>query len=187
METADRVTALGVPESLSEFLREACRIQFDLFRPLSGSSLPEPARRLLDHPRDMTSTLAAYHGSPLRVEVLQCRTGGGIYLREVFLRAEATGKIVEFGGLAVVLDRFSAEEQRAIHEAAMPLGALLHRFKIPFVSAPISFFSASGESLAGTPLVLPAGAECFGRFNRLAKPTGETLAWIMEILPPPGA
>ena len=187
METADRVNAFGVPESLSAFLRDSCRIQSDSFRPMSGASLPEPARRLLDHPRDMTSTLAAYHGSSLRVEVLQCRTVGEIYLREVFLRTETTGKIVEYGALAVGLEQFSAEEQRAIHEAALPLGALLHRGKIPFVSAPISFFAAGGESLAGTLLAPSSAAECFGRFNRLAKPTGETLAWIMEILPPPGA
>ncbi|MBL9190617.1 MAG: hypothetical protein JNK23_24280 [Opitutaceae bacterium] len=135
----------------------------------------------------MTSTLATYHGDALRVEVLRCRTDGGLYLREVFLRTHATGKIVEYGVLAVALAQFAPEARAAIEAGRKPLGALLHEFKIPFVSAPIGFFSADGAALSATPLAVPAGARCFGRFNCLSLPTGAPLAWIMEILPPPSA
>lgn len=165
-------------------MRALCRLPFDAFRPLPGANLPEPARRLLDHARDMTSTLAAFHGSALRVEILQCSRAEEIYLREVFLRTTGTGRIVEYGVLAVALEQFTAPQRAEIEAGRTPLGALLHRFQLPFVSAPIAFFGANAESLAATPLGAHAAGECFGRLNRLARPTGESLAWILEILPP---
>ena len=106
----------------------------------------------------MTSTLATHHGSALRVGVLRCRTEGGLYLREVFLRTQATGAIVEYGVLAVELAQFSAEARAAIEAGRTPLGAILHEFKLPFVSAPIGFFTVDAASLAGTPFALPPGA-----------------------------
>ena len=155
-----------------------------LFHPRRGAELPQPDGSLLDHDRDMTSTLAAHHGSTLRVEVLRSRTEGGLYLREVFLRTAGAGTVVEYGVLAVVLASFSAEARAAIEAGCTPLGAILHQFKVPFVSAPLGFFTVDVASLASTPLALAPGATASGRFNRLATPAGETLAWIMEILPP---
>jgi hypothetical protein len=173
-----------LPATLRDFLNGSCGLSVDAFHFGPGAALPEPARSLLDHTRDMTSTLAAHHGSALRVEVLRCRTEGGLYLREVFLRTQSTDKIVEYGVLAVALAEFSAEARAAIEAGRTPLGAVLHQFKIPFVSAPIGFFTADAASLASTPLAVPVGSVSCGRFNRLATPAGETLAWIMEILPP---
>ncbi|MDP3069117.1 MAG: hypothetical protein Q8N18_02460 [Opitutaceae bacterium] len=138
----------------------------------------------------MTSTLATHHGSALRVEVLRSHTEGGLYLREVFLRTTAAvgpvpaDRVVEYGVLAVALAQFAPDAGAAIEAGRKPLGALLHEFAIPFVSAPIGFFSTDAAGLVGTPLPVPAGARCYGRFNCLAAPSGEPLAWIMEILPP---
>jgi hypothetical protein len=174
----------SLPPALRNFLRESCALDVALFHPRLGPDLPQPDRSLLDHDRDMTSTLATHHGSALRVEVLRCRTEGGLYLREVFLRTVAADKIAEYGVLAVALTAFSAEARAVIEAGRTPLGAILHQFKIPFVSAPLGFFTADAASLAATPFALPPGAVASGRFNRLATPAGETLAWIMEILPP---
>lgn len=174
----------GLPETLCRFIADACALDVSRFNSRRGADLPQPDRSLLDHDRDMTSTLATHHGSALRVEVLRCRTESGLYLREVFLRTVGADKIVEYGVLAVALAAFSAEARAVIEAGRTPLGAILHQFKIPFVSAPIGFFTAGAASLAATPFTLPAGAIASGRFNRLATPAGETLAWIMEILPP---
>jgi hypothetical protein len=176
--------ATSLPSALQAFLCQSCGIDVAALRVTPGSALPQPARSLLYHDRDMTSTLATHHGSALRVEVLRCRTEGGLYLREVFLRTEAAGKIVEYGVLAVALAQFSAEARAAIEAGGTPLGGILHQFKVPFVSSPIGFFSADVASLAPTPLKVAVGSVSYGRFNRLATPAGETLAWIMEILPP---
>jgi hypothetical protein len=182
MRTLDQITEQGVPETLTTFIRENCRISPALIRWLPATALPERDRRLLVHTCDMTSTLAAFHKSPLHVEILQKMRLDELYLREVFLRTKSE-KIVEYGVIAVVLDQFTQPQQAAIQAGRVPLGGLLHQFEIPFVSAPIGFVSVPAEGLNETPLQLPAGSTCFGRFNRLTKPTGEPLAWILEILP----
>jgi hypothetical protein len=138
----------------------------------------------LVHGQDMTSTLAAYHGSTLRVEVLQRRQSDTLYFREVFLRTRSDDRIVEYGVIAIALEQFTPPQREAILAGEIPLGELLHRFRIPFVSAPIGFFSVSSASLGDRPFAQPAGTICHGRFNRLSQPTGEPLAWILEILPP---
>ncbi len=180
--------ATGVPPALTAYLRDACRLPLDAFTPLDGPRLPQPDRSLLDHNRDMTSTLADFHASPLRVEVLQSHRppATDLYLREVFLRTAATGKLVEYGVLAVSLPAFTPAQREAIESGRAPLGALLHEFRLPFLSSPLGFFAASPADLAATPLAaaLAPACPCHGRLNRLYLPSGATLAWILEILPP---
>lgn len=176
--------APALPAALQGFIRDACHLPADAFQPLDGARLPEPARRLLVHPNDMTSTLAAFHESPLRVEILQAQHGPDLYLREVFLRTTATNSIIEYGVIAIALDPFTPDQRDAITGGRAPLGGLLHRFALSFTSAPISFFSISASALQTTPLRVPANATCYGRFNRLSGANREPLAWILEILPP---
>lgn len=180
----DAVVAQDFPDTLAHFIRDSCHLPLAALRPLPASEVPEPALRLLVHPHDMTSTLSAFHGSPLQTDVLQTRRDGELYLREVFLRTERRNAIVEYGVIAIALNRFSASQQREILAGRTPLGALLHRFQIEFVSSPIGFFSVSGEQLEATPLAVKPDATCYGRFNRLSTPQGQPLAWIVEILPP---
>jgi hypothetical protein len=179
----DQVIGQGLPEALRTFMRDGCRIPDGAFLPRPGDSLPQPAKRLLVHAHDMTSTLAAFHESALRVEILQRRRQDDLYLREVFLRTVTSEAIVEYGVIAIALDEFTPPQQEAVQAGQMPLGALLHCFEIPFVSAPIGFFAITAEALAATPLRATGDSTCYGRFNRLTKPTGEPLAWILEILP----
>lgn len=185
MRTLEQVITQALPEALGKFIRESCRIPSHALHRCAADSLPEPARRLLVHGQDMTSTLASFHESPLRVEILQRVCVNDLYLREVFLRTTATEAIVEYGVIAVALEQFSPEQQAEIQAGRTPLGGLLHRFRIPFESAPMGFFSVSSASLAKTPLQISKEQTCFGRFNRLTKRGGEPLAWILEILPPP--
>ena len=100
------------------------------------------------------------------------------------LRTLASNTIVEYGVLAIELAQFSEWQREIIRAGRAPFGALLHRFEIPFVSTPIGFFALSGRHLAATPLATPTDVTCHGRFNRLARESGEPLAWILEILPP---
>ncbi len=178
------ILADRVPDSLWKFLREDCGLPPEAFQLRPGPELPEPARRLLVHSRDMTTTLATYHGSLLRVEKLQSSEREGLYLREVLLRTLTGGTAVEYGVIVIAFGQFSAWQQEAVRAAQAPLGGLLHRFEIPFVSTPIGFFSIAAERLAAKGLAAPPGVRCFGRFNRLARESGEPLAWILEILPP---
>lgn len=184
MRTVESAPVLSLPAPLTQYMRETCGLRVDQFQPVPPAGVAEPERRLLCHTTDMTSTLAAFHGGPLRVEVLRTERRGEMYLREVFLRTRAENRIVEYGVIAIALDQFSPPQQEAILAGQIPLGELLHRFAIPFVSAPIGFFSVSGAVLSGSPLAIPAATVCHGRFNRLSRSSGEPLAWILEILPP---
>jgi chorismate-pyruvate lyase len=180
----DQIIVRGIPETLWNFAGSACHISAETLQSMPGDTLPEPARQLLVHQRDMTSTLSAFHGSSLRVDVLQQRRIDGLYLREVFLRTHAADAIVEYGVIAIALEQFTPAQQDAIQAGQVPLGSLLHRFEIEFDSSPVCFFSIPANTGAQTPLAALKGATCFGRFNRLATPAGAPLAWIMEILPP---
>lgn len=186
MRTVEQVIAQEVPETLRRFVREGCGIAPEAFRPLAPTAVPEPDRRLLVHAHDMTSTLAAFHGSVLHVEVLQAQRLDDFYVREVLLRTEAN-VVVEYGVIAIALEQFTAPQQEAIQAGKIPLGGVLHRFHISFVSAPIGFFSVPASELKVTPFQVPGNIACHGRFNRLAKSSGESLAWILEILPPAAA
>jgi len=182
--TAEHPLARGLPETLRRFMRETCGLAVEGLVPLPGDRMPEPDRGLLVHGQDMTSTLAAFHGSPLRVEVLRAGEDGALYFREVFLRTQADDRIVEYGVIAIALDQFTPVQREAIRAGRIPLGELLHRFRIPFVSTPIGFFAVAAEDFAARRFGPTGGPTCHGRFNRLGVPTGEALAWILEILPP---
>ncbi|MEO7412922.1 MAG: hypothetical protein ABIZ81_06155 [Opitutaceae bacterium] len=182
MRTVDQVIAEDVPQALRRFMRDCCGIAAESLQPLPGTGMPEPEHKLLVHAQDMTSTLSAFHGSALHVDVLRCQQNQELYLREVFLRTQ-TGRLAEYGVIAIALDQFTAPQRAMIEAGRVPLGALLHQFQIPFVSAPMSYFSVKAEELALTLMRPPARTTCHGRFNRLTKPTGEPLAWILEILP----
>lgn len=165
-------------------MRETCGVPLDELRALPGGQLPEPARQLLVHAHDMTSTLEAFHRSALRVEVLRRAQADTPYFREVFLRTQSHDRIVEYGVIAIDLEQFTPPQREAIQAGQIPLGELLHRFRIPFVSSPIGYFEVSAGRLGRRPFAVPEGTTCFGRFNRLATPSGQALAWILEILPP---
>src|SRR5688572_16153322 len=97
MRPMNETIAQVLPDALWAFISEACGLPAAALRMLPPEALPEPARRLLVHQRDMTSTLAECHGSELRVEILQQKRSEDFYLREVFLRTIATEAIVEYG------------------------------------------------------------------------------------------
>lgn len=180
------VIVKGMPESLRRYIVEGCSIPASSFRLLPGEELPEPAKRLLFHGNDMTSTLAKYHGSPLYVDRIQNLELDDVYLREVFLRTVESDTVVEYGVIGIVLHSFTPEEQAVIEADREPLGGLLHRFNIQFKSTPVCYFSISAEYLVDTTFKDLKGHDFFGRFNKLSKTNGQTLAWIMEILPEDG-
>lgn len=179
----DEVIVQGMPESLRRYILEDCSIPASSFKLMPGERLPDPARKLMYHYDDMTSTLAGYYGSEIYIDKIQSIERGDVYLREVFLRTRNSETVVEYGVIAIVLDSFDEEQRRIIEADCEPFGGLLHQFKIEFLSAPVCFFAICAEYLADTPFKELEGHIFYGRFNQLSRPNGQTLAWIMEILP----
>lgn len=156
-----------------------------------GQDLPEPQRRLLVHQSDMTPTLEAFWGETIVLRTLQRRLDERSLTRLVVLELEKSGRAVEFGAIIIHLAPFPPDAQELIRGCRCPLGSILARCRIVHTSRPRAFFSLLPDAVICEALGLPAPAPLWGRKNVLATEEGETLAEVVEILPPappdPGA
>ena len=161
-----------------------------VFRPLpridriEAADLPPPYRALLDHARDMTSTLEAFHKGRIELRVLNSSMNHSRYQREVLLMLEHSKMPVEHGAIQIVLDAFPPAGQKLILEGRRPLGAILEACAIDYTSRPSAFLRVESDEAIGRALNLPKGRALFGRCNTLSDGKGRVLAEIVEILPP---
>ncbi len=153
------------------------------FHWIEGSEMPRPYRDLLVHKKDMTSTLADFHGSGIGLEVLKEANEGSGYVREVVLFAESTGKPVEYGAIRIQLDHFRPEARSAIVEGKEPLGSILNRMQYTYVSRPKGFFSIQAPLVCQKRFGCSEDSILYGRYNQLVNGEENELASIIEILP----
>ncbi|MBM3844866.1 MAG: hypothetical protein FJ405_01090 [Verrucomicrobia bacterium] len=152
---------------------------------LQPEDMPEPYRSLLVHDTDMTSTLSAFHGNRLHLEVLSVELGGDACLREVVLRVDGTRKPVEFGAIKIHLHALPPPARRLVLEGRVPLGQILRDAQIPFLSKPKGYLKVVADEFMSAALELKdSKAELFGRRNTLTDPRLGPIAEIVEILPP---
>ena len=153
-------------------------------RMLERADVPEPARSLLVHDSDMTSTLQDYFGRNIHLEVLGKEVGEKDVRREVVLRLEDVETPVEFGAIAINMSQLPPEAEKAVRACWKPLGGILIQYKIPYSNRPSAFFTVAADELMSACFTLDAPAQLYGRCNTLIYPDGETLADVVEILPP---
>lgn len=151
--------------------------------PLTSEHLPEKERILLDHDRDMTSTLMKHHNSELYIEVLECVSNDNYLLRMVVLKSKENKKPVEFGAIGIDLNQFDSDIRNEIEEGVKPLGGLLEQYSVSYKSGPRAFFKIICDKLIASLLQVPEGVNLYGRCNELTNNEGFTLADIVEILP----
>jgi chorismate-pyruvate lyase len=151
---------------------------------IDGEAVPEPYKSLLVHDRDMTSTLEDFHGAGVHLRLLGRERNGADYFREVLLVLDGSERPVEFGAIQIHLARFPAAAQREILEERYPLGHVLKDHNIPFLSRPQAFLRIASDKLINALLGLYGAHVLYGRRNTLLTPAGESLAEIVEILPP---
>ena len=151
--------------------------------PLIAESLPEKERGLLDHNRDMTSTLMKHHSSELYIEVLERVSNGNYLLRMVILKTKTKNEPVEFGAIGMDLSLFDTDIRSEIEQGIKPLGGLLEQYSVSYKSGPRAFFKIKCDKLISSLLQVPEGVNLYGRCNELTNPEGFTLADIVEILP----
>ena len=154
------------------------------FTEIDGDELPQPARHLLVHDRDMTTRLERFHRSPINLNALYISMEPHNYFREVVLVAEKSGKPVEYGAIEIHLDAFPEKMRGKIKDGKHPLGGLLVENEFPFISKPRTFFSILADEHIQKQLELPAPLTLYGRANMLCTEDGAPLANIVEILPP---
>lgn len=150
-----------------------------------GHDIPQPYHDLLVHQTDMTSTLSRFHGSTIKLQVLEQSIDDDSILRAVILRRCRDNEPVEYGAIRIFLKHFPDAAAAALRAGTTPLGSVLSDFNIPYVSNPLGFLRlrTSPEIAKSLELDTP-GSVVYGRRNRHLTPSGDVLADILEILPP---
>ncbi len=160
----------------------ACEHLRDLqFTWVEPEEIESPYQELLCHKRDMTSTLARFHGGEVGLKVLQEPLDQECYVREVLLKVGE--KPVEYGLIRVFLENFPKELRAEITGGLKPLGAILNDSGFGYSSEPGGFLKIPGETFE--PDFFPAAGSkfLFGRYNSLLSEDRTVLARIIEILP----
>jgi len=182
--------AAGSPSISAALVHPLDQIYAELKTPLPpvqqihGEEVPSPQKELLVHLHDMTPTLEAFFNRPMLLRVLGSRRRGQEYFREVAIIPEGASKPVEFGAIKIHLDRFPAPARAAILAQHFPLGHLLAVHHIPHLSRPKAFLRVASDRVINDALELRGAHVLYGRRNTLLTHTGESLAEIVEILPP---
>jgi hypothetical protein len=167
---------------LSEFYAEAgAPLAFAL--PIDGAAMPEPYRSLLVHERDMTPTLEEAYGGPVELRVLKYSQRDGVFSRQIVLIGP-DGGIVEFGAIKIYLERLTPAAAAKVVEMKLPLGTILKIEGVAHSSHPAGYFEVRSDALIGAALGLDTSRLLYGRRNELLDAAGETLARVIEILPP---
>ncbi|MGC6567396.1 MAG: hypothetical protein ACON38_17510 [Akkermansiaceae bacterium] len=151
------------------------------FRWVDANEVPEPYRGLLCHERDMTSTLSAFHGGEVELNVYHSERNGESYLREVLL--SVGGKPVEYGVILVSLENFPPSLQERILSEDEPLGFILNSSGHPYESSPRGYLEFGDLACASEIFPTAGSGSLYGRYNALSNPDGTILARILEILP----
>lgn len=186
-ERAPAIPAVDVANSslahpLDEFYAEA-GLPLPPLNQIDGEAVPEPYRTLLVHQNDMTPTLEAFHGSAVHLDVLGRRRKGDAYFREVILRLDGGNQPVEFGAIRINLGLFSPTAREQILKEHLPLGRILHEYKITHTSRPSAYLRLATDKLISRVLELNGAQVLYGRRNTLYDPNQQPLAEIVEILP----
>jgi chorismate-pyruvate lyase len=151
---------------------------------VDGEAVPEPCKTLLVHERDMTSTLENFHQAGIHLRLVSRERRGDEYFREVVLVLDGSEKPVEFGAIKISLNLFPEPAREQILAERWPLGHILKDHSIPYASQPSAFLRLASDPLINSLLNLSGAQVLYGRRNTLFAPSGESLAEIVEILPP---
>ena len=169
------------PLSLMRMARKLPKVNYVQIDP---SEIPSPYQNLLVHEGDMTSRLESYHESSLKVFSLRSSNDGKSYFREVVLKTQSSDLAVEYGAIEISLSQLPEEVRPLILEAKQPLGGLLNEYRIPYSSAPRAFLKISVDE----PILDVFGSveadQLYGRSNEIFGFNGDSIARIVEILPP---
>lgn len=173
----------GLLYPLDEFYRRA-GLMVPAASLLDGKDVPEPYRTLLVHDRDMTPTLEAYHGDRIHLRTIGRRLDGDALSRLVVLTTNQALKPVEFGAIVIHLEQFPAAAREVLLGCRVPLGTVLAEFGIEHYSRPSAFLRVNADPLINGSLDTVGTDFRYGRRNVLRKLSGESLADVIEILPP---
>lgn len=181
---ANEKTFPGLLHPLS-LMRRARRFPGLLHQEIDPSDLPDPYRQLLAHDGDMTSRLENHYKSSIRVKIIRSSNDGKNYFREVLLQTdEPNPRSIEYGAIEIQLAELSEPAKDAVIAGEKPLGGILNLGRIPYSCSLRGFFKITPDDAIKELFVMQNTVPLYGRSNRIETRTGETIAQIVEILPP---
>jgi hypothetical protein len=151
---------------------------------LLPDQIPEPYRSLLVHESDMTGTLERYCGQSMLLHTIERIVTADSVVRHVELRGAEDNRAAEFGAIEISLDQFEAGPRDEILEGVLPLGTILKKAEMDFISRPIAYFRIQPGATVRHSFGVPEDGWLYGRCNRLLTLGGGALADVVEILPP---
>lgn len=95
------------------------------FELVEALTVPAPYSTLLAHNRHMTVTVEAFHHDTVEVQVLRSQRQGDTYSREIILRTQRLGHVVQYGIVRLHLHRIADGPKREILKERKPLGRVL--------------------------------------------------------------
>jgi len=95
------------------------------FELVEALAVPSPYSTLLAHNRHMTVTVEAFHREAVEVQVMRSLNQGDSYSREILLRTQRRGNVVQYGIVRLHLHRIAEGPKREILEEKKPLGRVL--------------------------------------------------------------
>ncbi len=173
--------------------------RFATFRSVEAAAVPEPYRCLLDHHSHMTVTMERFHGTPVRLQLVQLANGSAAdskqpngsaaawYAREILLVGPDANPL-QHGVVRIDLQHVDDVTAVAIREAQIPLGRILidagllrevHRVSLLEVTLGphlVSLFSRRGTVAAGS-------IRTFGRVAEISL-NGKPAVELLEIVVP---
>ena len=147
-------------------------------------AIPQPYQDLLVHQTDMTGTLERYHEETIVLRVLKQISSADTVTRQVILALESQSIPVEFGAIRINLSHFGAEARELITAGDIPLGTILKEHKVAYSNNPQSYFRVFSDPVIQKALQMSDASWLFGRHNLHLDVNGDTMAEIVEILPP---
>lgn len=151
---------------------------------IEPAEVPEPYHSLLVHESDMTTTLSDFHHEAIELRVLERVLTVDSLARHIVLESVRTRQIVEYGAIRINLNIISEEARSEIIEGRIPLGGILNAHGVIYKSCPGAFFKIRSNEWMNQLLHLDKPHWLYGRCNCLSQAEGQTIAEVVEILPP---
>ncbi len=149
-----------------------------------ADELPEPYHSLLVHTHHMTVTVEQFYGSPINVQVLNCRRAGNEYARKSLLTLrDHSQRVIQFGFVRIDLGVCSEAVRNAIVEGKTPLGRILIQHNMLRRIEPTAYLRVTLSATMAEWFGVAASAETYGRVGVIytgAHPAVE----VLEILAP---
>jgi chorismate-pyruvate lyase len=153
------------------------------FELVDALAVPSPYSTLLAHNRHMTVTVEAFHNDAVDVQVLRSVKQGDSYSREIILRTQRLGHVVQYGIVRIHLHRIAEEPKREILEEKKPLGRVLIEHPVLREVELFDLWRIRCGSVLAHSFSVPIDTITFGR-TAMIHCDGEPAIELLEIVRP---